>query len=150
MVDIVVKHSQNPLFFTLFEYLHSQIFFFSHWLSVDNSRNKRVSVFFFVMLHWFWNKNWFVLDQTYFFENKELLKKYGHPFVQQCFLKCCTNLQGGQTCHPGNGAMGTWQPMILYTYFTSSSSWKFSWDSSFNLARSICSFYWCYIHDHFS
>ena len=73
MVDIVVKHSQNPLFFTLFEYLHSQIFFFSHWLSVDNSRNKRVSVFFFVMLHWFWNKNWFVLDQTYFFENKELL-----------------------------------------------------------------------------
>ena len=44
-VDIVVKYSQNPLFLTFFERLHSQRiffqYFFSRWLLVNDSRNKR-------------------------------------------------------------------------------------------------------------
>ena len=34
---------------------------------------------------------------------------------------------------------------MIFTYFTFSSSLKFSWHSSFNLAWSTCSFYWCSI-----
>ena len=42
------------------------------------------------------------------------------------------------------GTRGTWQPMI-FSYFASGSPLTFSWPSSFNLARSTCSFYWRYI-----
>ena len=87
------------------------------------------------------------MDQTCSFKNKELLtitKKSGHPFIQQCFVKLCTKFQGKRASRSGTGARGTWQPMI-FTYFPSSSPSKFSWHSSFNLARSTCSFYWCYI-----
>ena len=59
-------------------------------------------------------------------------------------MKLCTKSPGKRTSRSGTGARGTWQPMIL-TYFTSSSPSKFSWHSFFNLARSKCSFYWCYI-----
>ena len=33
----------------------------------------------------------------------------------------------------------------LFPCFASSSPLKFSWNASFNLARSTCFFYWCYI-----
>ena len=71
-------------------------------------------------------------------------KKRGHPFVQQYFVKLCTKFQRKRASCSGTGARGTWQPMI-FAYFASSSPSKFSWHSSFNLARSMCSFYWCYI-----
>ena len=71
-------------------------------------------------------------------------EKRGHPFVQQTFLKLCTKFQSKRASRSGTGARGTWQPTI-FTYFASSSTLKSSWHSSFNLVRSTCSFYWCYI-----
>ena len=59
-------------------------------------------------------------------------------------MKLCTEFQGKRTSCSGTGARGTWQPMI-FTCFASSSPSKFSRHSSFNLARSMCPFYWCYI-----
>ena len=72
------------------------------------------------------------------------LKKSGHSFRQHCFVKLCRKFQSKRASCSGTGVRGTWQPMI-FTYFTSSSSSKFSWHSSFNLARSTYSYYWCYI-----
>ena len=82
MVDIAVKYSLNPLFFNFFwvPALTKNFFstFFSWWLLVNNSRNKRASAFllcftgfetinfyiFFIKISYF---------QTNSFKNKELL-----------------------------------------------------------------------------
>ena len=58
-------------------------------------------------------------------------------------MNLCTKLQGTRASSSGTAARGTCQPMILI-YSPSSSPSKFSWQSSFNLARSTCSFYSCY------
>ena len=79
------------------------------------------------------------------YQNKEQLtitKIADILFIQQWFVKRCTKFQGKRANCSGTGVRGTWQPMI-FTYYASSSPSKFSWDSSFNLARST--FYWCYI-----
>ena len=56
----------------------------------------------------------------------------------------CTKFQSKRASCSSTGARRTWQPMI-FTYFASNTILKFSWHSSLNLARSTCSFYWCYI-----
>ena len=66
-------------------------------------------------------------------------KKSGHPFVHQCFVKLYKISKGKRASCCGTGARGTWQLMI-FTYFASSSPSKFSWRSSFNLARSTSFF----------
>ena len=129
-------------------------YFFSRWPVVNNSRNKNVSAFLLysigfetINFYTFFIIFFFFLYQNYSFKNKEQLtitKIADILFVQQWFVKRCTKFQGKRANCSGTGARGTWQPMI-FTYYASSSPSKFSWDSSFNLARSTCSFYWCYI-----
>ena len=85
--------------------------------------------------------------QNYSFKNKELLtftKKLDTHFVQHYFVKLCSKFQAKRVNSSGTGCRGTWQPMS-FIYFASSSPSKFAWHSFFNLARSTCSFYWCYI-----
>ena len=85
--------------------------------------------------------------QTDSFKNKKATNNYNkrrQPFVQQCFLKLCIKFWGKWASSAGTGARGIWQLMI-FTFFAFGSPLNFSWHSSFNLARSTCSFYWCYI-----
>ena len=44
-----------------------------------------------------------------------------------------------------NGKLQFLCSAMIFTYFASSSPLKFSWHSFFNLAKSACSVYWCYI-----
>ena len=74
-----------------------------------------------------------ILDQTYSFTKNVDTRLYNS--VSWICMR---------PSHCDTGARGTWQPMII-TYFASTSPLKFSWHSSFNLARSTCSFYWWYI-----
>ena len=68
-------------------------------------------------------------------------------FVQHYFVKICKKFQAKRVGYSGTGTQGTWQLMI-FTYLASSLSSKFPGLSSFNLARSTCSFY-CSFHLHF-
>ena len=81
---------------------------FSHWPIVNNSRNKRVSAFFYASL--------VLIQSLYFLHKNELFwikyrttnnyKKRGHPFVQQCFVKLCPKLQcklASRSCTGGRG-----------------------------------------------
>ena len=92
------------------------------------------------------SQKWVVLDKSFFFKKRTTnkYKKRKHPVVQQCFVKFCAKFRGKPESHSGADGRGTWQPSI-FTYFASSSQSKFSWHSSFNLARTTCFFYWCYI-----
>ena len=110
--------------------------FFSCWLLVNDSRDKRVSAFLLcfigfkiIFIYFLWK--WVVSDETYSFKDKELL----------IILKNADTLLYDSVSLT---SWGTWQPMI-FTYFASTSPLKFYWYSSFNLARSMFSFYWCYI-----
>ena len=86
----------------------------------------------------FWIKVILLKIKNYYY------KKPWHPLVLQCFVKLCSKFQGKRESRSNTGARGTRQHMI-FTYFVSSSPSKFSCRTSFNLARSTCSFYWCYI-----
>ena len=78
---IVVKCSQKPVFFTFLERLHNVFsIFFSRWLLVNNSRNKRVSVvllyligFETINLYIFFIKMSCFGSNFFFKKNKELL-----------------------------------------------------------------------------
>ena len=124
-------------------------FHYSRWPVVNNS-NKRVFVFLLYFIS-FETINCYIsfikisyLDQTYSIKKTaNNYKKCGQQW-QHCFVKLCTKFQGKPASRSGTGARWTYQPMI-FTCFTSSSPSEFSWHSSFNLARSTCSFCWCYI-----
>ena len=62
-------------------------------------------------------------------------------------MKRCTKFQVIRANRSGTGALGTWQHDNLWFsfIFTSSSPLKFSWYSSFHIARSTCTFFWCHI-----
>ena len=86
------------------------------------------------------------MDQTYSFKHKNLrtITKTRTPFCTVVFCETLPKFQSKRASRSGTGSRGTWKPMI-FTYFPSSSPLKFSWHSSFNLARSTCSLYWRYI-----
>ena len=98
------------------------------------------------VIYCFWEISlWEIFPETTFgqllFTFLELLDT---SFVQHYFVKFCTKFQAKRVGHSGTGTQGTWQPMI-FTYLASSLSSKFPWRSSFNLARSTRSLYWCYV-----
>ena len=83
------------------------------------------------------------MGQTYSFKNRELLiiSKNADTLL---YSSRSWKFQSKRASRPGTGARRTWQPMI-FTCFAASSPLKFSWHSSFNLARRTCSFYWYYL-----
>ena len=86
------------------------------------------------------------MDQTCSFKNRELLiiKENANILLYSSLFWNSTKFQGKRASRFGTGARGIWQS-VIFTYFFSSSPLRFLWHISFNLARSTCSFYWCYI-----
>ena len=96
-----------------------------------------IFIFFFIKLGCFGSNLFFEKYRT-----TNNYKKRGHRFVDQCFVKLFKKFQGKRGSSSGTGEHGN---LWFFSRFTSSSQLKFFWHSSFNLARSTCSFYWCYI-----
>ena len=123
---------------------------FSCWHSVIDSRNKTLSEFLLCFIG-FETINFYIFFikmscfESNFFLNRELLiiKKNADTLLYRSrSWKSVQNFKAnGKTVL----VLALGEHDNLFTYFTSSSSLKFSLHSSFNLAKSTYSFYWCYI-----
>ena len=81
------------------------------------------------------------MDRTYSFKNRELItitKNAGMLLYSSLFWNSVQHFKTAL-------ALLEHENLWFSLFFTSSSPWKFSCHSSFNLARSTSSFYWCYI-----
>ena len=124
--------------------------FFSCLHSVIDSRNKRLSAFLLCFIG-FETINFYIFFikmscfESNFFLNRELLiiKKNADTFLYSSrSWKSVQNFKAnGKTVL----VLALGEHDNLFTHFTSSSSLKFSLYSSFNLAKSTYSFYWCCI-----
>ena len=95
----------------------------------------------------YFSEKWVVLDQTYSFENRELLIIAKNADTLLYSSLSWNSVQNFKTSRQTVLVLMLGvliQPMI-FIYFSFSSPLKFSWHSPFNLAGSTRSFYWCYI-----
>ena len=90
-------------------------------------------------MSFFWIKLFFLKKKKEKTRTTNNYKKCGHPFVQQCLLKLYKiSRQTEKIWRSGN--------MAIYDFHL----FRFQFaikilPTFFNLARSTCSFYWCYI-----
>ena len=95
-----------------------------------------------IFIYFSWK--WIALDQTYSFENRKIL-----IITKNADTLLYSSLSwNSEQIFKANGlavlVLALEEHDKLW-FFASSSPLKLSWHSSFNSARSACSFYWCYI-----